>query len=134
MALPTVKSLADCVDFERTVSAFIPQLYALPPRTLNTLSDSQSLKDLYTSTNPFISALALSLFLAPIFLLASEATRNYSQVDRLWSILPMVYHLHYAVYARLVGQPPARTDLVLAVTVIWGVSMGQTACPRLAQR
>ena len=121
MALPTVKSLADCVDFERTVTAFTPQLRDVPHQILRSAQGSRSLLDLYTSTNPLISGLGFSIFLGAVFLVVSEINRNYSQVDRVWSILPPLYHLHYAVYAPLAGFPAARKDLALAVYVVWGV-------------
>ena len=121
MALPTVKTFADVTNFEKTVAAYLPQLYDLPPRLFQAISDPQALKEVYASTNPLISALALSLFLAPTFLIVSEVNRNYSQVDRCWSILPTVYNAHYVLYAHLVGLPTRRLDILLAVSSIWSV-------------
>jgi hypothetical protein len=121
MALPTVKFLAECADFSKTVLPYVPQLYALPQQALQTISSPQGLKELYISTNPLVSAFAFSLFLAPVFLLVSEINRNYSQVDRCWSLLPTVYNAHFAIYARLAGLPTERLDALLAVSVIWSV-------------
>ena len=118
MALPTVKFLAECADFSKTVLPYVPQLYALPQQALQTISSPQGLKELYISTNPLVSAFAFSLFLAPVFLLVSEINRNYSQVDRCWSLLPTVYNAHFAIYARLAGLPTERLDALLAVSVI----------------
>ena len=132
MALPLVKVLGDCVDYGKTVSAFVPQLQELPQQMLNSFSGSQSFVDVYTSTNPLISAFAFSLFLAPIFLVVSEVNGNYSQVDRVWSMLPTFYTLHYATFARLIGQPTARTDLALAATMFWTVSHALRASPDCA--
>ncbi|KAI9717734.1 MAG: hypothetical protein M1812_004463 [Candelaria pacifica] len=119
MALPTVKSLADCADFSRTVSPFLPQLSALPSQVWQSIADIQQLKEIYTSTNPLISGLALSLFLAPIFLLAAEINKNYSQVDRFWSLLPTMYNAHFTLYAHMVGLPTQRLDTLLAFSCIW---------------
>ncbi|KAG9972254.1 hypothetical protein KCU78_g23403, partial [Aureobasidium melanogenum] len=102
-ALPLVKTLADTVDFSKTVLPFIDQLYALPQQILQAGADTQALKHLYLSTNPLISGLAFALAITPIFLVVSEVNKNYSQVDRCWSLLPTVYNIHYNVWARLNG-------------------------------
>ena len=121
MALPVVKSFADCVDLNKTVLPYIDQLYDLPKQILQSVSSSQALEELYVSTNPLIFALALSLFLTPIFLLISELNKNYSQVDRAWSILPTVYNAHFALYAHATGLPTQRLDMLLGLSVVWSV-------------
>ena len=122
MSLPIIKSLADCTDFTKTVSHYIPQLYDLPEQILQSISDPQALKQLYLSTNPLISAFAFSLFLFPVFLIASEINKNYSQIDRFWSILPLVYIAHFAIFARAVGLPTQRLDTLCFITTLWSVS------------
>ena len=122
MALPLIKTLTECVDFEKTVNAFTFQLPMLPQAFSKAFFGSSSLPQLYLSTNPLISGLTLSVLLSPIFLIVSEINGNYSQVDRFWSVLPCIYSLHYAVFAHLSGIPTARTDLALAVQLVWGVS------------
>lgn len=119
MALPSITSLQDCADFSKTVQPWIPQFHDLPNQIASSIYDVEELKHLYISTNPVISGFALSLSLSPIFLLLSEINRNYSQVDRVWSILPTVYHAHYATWARLNGLPTQTVDSVLACSVIW---------------
>lgn len=121
MALPVIRSISDCVDLGKTVSPYIPQLYDLPQQVLQTISNPQGLVSLYTSTNPLIAGFALSLFLAPVFLVVSEINKNYSQVDRCWSILPTVYNTHYALYAHLTGLPSGRLDALLGASVLWSV-------------
>lgn len=122
MALPIVKSLQDCADFRQTVEPFIPQLYALPRRLLDTAGSPSELHQLYIETNPLISGFAISIALGAVFLVASEINRNYSQVDRLWSILPNLYIVHFAVWARLAGIPTNRMNLVAAFSTLWSVS------------
>ena len=124
MAIPLVKSLQDVVDFSQTVQPFIPQLKELPQQILENISDPQALKTLYLSTNPLISAFALSLFLAPIFLIVSEVNKNYSQVDRFWSLLPTMYNVHYAVYAHATGLPTRRLDILMLISTVWSVRCG----------
>ena len=122
LALPTIKSTGAAADFTRTVLPFKSQLQELPSRLLQHWSDHEELKAIYLSTNPLISAFALSLFLAPLFLAVSEVNRNYSQVDRLWSILPSIYNAHFCAYAHLAGMHTERLDTLLAFSVIWSVS------------
>lgn len=123
LALPVVTNLADCADFARTVQPYIPQLYNLPGDIVASYNDLDALRQLYLSTNPIISGFAFSLALFPIFLVVSEFNRNWSQVDRLWSILPALYQAHYAIWARLNGLPTARVDTVLAVSVVWSLRL-----------
>lgn len=121
MALPVLKTFADCVDLDKTVLAYLPQLYDLPQQIFQSITNLQALKVLYVSTNPLISAFALSLFLAPIFLIVSEVNRNYSQVDRCWSLLPTIYNAHFTAYAHAAGVPSRRLDILLLFSLAWSV-------------
>ena len=130
MSLPVIKSLADCVDFNKTVLPFIPQLYHLPERlfqkgdgdsTTTILFDLSTLKYIYLSTNPLISAFAFCLFTVPIFIIAAEVNKNYSQVDRFWSLLPTFYILHFTLYAHAKGLPTQRLDIVAFISILWSV-------------
>ena len=121
MALPFVKTFADCANFDKTVLAYLPQLYELPQQVFQSANSLQQLQVLYVSTNPLIFAFAFSLLLAPIFLIVSEINRNYSQVDRCWSLLPTMYNAHYMLYAHATGIPSRRLDTLLAVSLIWSV-------------
>lgn len=120
-ALPSLKRIEECADFYKTVEPFIPQFYALPARLLATGGSPHDLKQVYAETNPLVSAAAASLFLGFIFLVVSEINRNYSQVDRMWSLLPNLYIVHLAVWARVAGVPHARLDLVATFTTLWSV-------------
>ncbi|KAJ4268717.1 hypothetical protein NW762_002785 [Fusarium torreyae] len=119
MALPFLKSIEDCGEYAKTVEPFIPELYALPRLILDNIGHPAVLKQLYINTNPLISALAASIALGFVFLVVSEINKNYSQVDRMWSILPNLYVVHLAVWARLAGVPSSRIDLVAVATTLW---------------
>ncbi|OBT54368.1 hypothetical protein VE04_05510 [Pseudogymnoascus sp. 24MN13] len=119
MALPTVATFEECADFSQTVAPFLPQLYELPQQLLNSYSSRDELLQLYVATNPMISALALGLFLFPIVWIASEVNRNYSQVDRLWSILPAIFIGHFVAYGHVVGLDTERLDMLLFTVVVW---------------
>ncbi|KAK5173860.1 uncharacterized protein LTR77_002541 [Saxophila tyrrhenica] len=123
MALPVITSLADCADFSKTVEPYIPQLYAFPSNFANAITNPEALKHLYLTTNPIISGLAFSIATFPIFFIVAEINKNYSQVDRVWSILPTIYHIHYAVWARLNGMPTQLVDNVLAFSVVWSTRL-----------
>ncbi|PSK42468.1 hypothetical protein B9Z65_4382 [Elsinoe australis] len=122
MALPTVKTLTDCADFEKTVAPFIPQFYELPKRLLAVRS-VDDLQSAYTSTNPVISAFAFSLLVALIAFVVSEINKNYSQIDRVWSILPAFYNVHYWYWAKLNGIQSQRLDAVALFSVTWSVRL-----------
>ncbi len=122
MSLPVIKSLPDCTNLDKTVYPYIPQLYDLAPQVFQSITNLQALKVLYITTNPLVSAFALSLFLAPIFFVAGEINRNYSQVDRFWSLLPTLYNAHFVLYAHAIGLPTARLDALVVASVLWSVS------------
>ena len=122
MALPVIRSIADCTDYSKTVLPYTGQLYDLPQQIIDNITNLQALKVLYVSTNPLVSAFAFSLFLFPIFLVVSEINRNYSQVDRCWSILPTIYNAHYTAYAHATGLSTRRLDVLLLMSTFWSVS------------
>ncbi|KAH8815688.1 hypothetical protein F5884DRAFT_666878 [Xylogone sp. PMI_703] len=123
MALPTVTHLTDCSNYSVTVLPYVSQLYELPQKLLQSWSNPEQLYDIYLNTNPLVTAFAFSLFLAPIFLVISEINRNYSQVDRCWSILPTIYNAHYVAYAHLTGLPTQRLDSLLAFSILWSTRL-----------
>ncbi|KAI9795193.1 MAG: hypothetical protein M1816_000215 [Peltula sp. TS41687] len=123
LALPAITTLQECTDFSKTVLPFIPQLRALPGKLLESWSSPQDLMKIYLSTNPLISAFAIALFLFPIFLIASEINKNYSQVDRFWSLLPTLFNAHFVTYAHLLDLPTKRLDTLLAVSTVWSLRL-----------
>ncbi|KAF2717046.1 DUF1295-domain-containing protein [Polychaeton citri CBS 116435] len=122
-SLPIVTSIHDCAEYSKTFEPFLPQLYELPTHIWANIADPVALKQLYLTTNPAISGLAFSIALFPIFLVVSEINRNYSQVDRVWSILPTVYNIHYALWARFNGLPTQRLDNIMAFSVVWSIRL-----------
>jgi hypothetical protein len=122
MALPVITALTECSSFQKTVLPYLPQLYDRPQQLLQSWNNPAELQSIYLSTNPLITAFAFSLSLAPIFLLISEINKNYSQVDRCWSILPTIYNAHYVLYAHLNGLETQRLDHLLAFSIVWSVS------------
>lgn len=123
VALPAVRTLQDCAVYSTTFEAYLPQLYALPQQIYESIGDIEALTQIYVSTNPAIFGLAVSLALMPLFFIVAEANKNYSQVDRVWSILPAVFNFHYALWARLNALPTTRVDNVLAFSVLWSMRL-----------
>lgn len=122
-ALPWLKSIEDCGDYHKTVEPFIGQLYLLPHRVLDNIGSLEGLKQTYVETNPLMLGFGASVFLGGIFLIVSEINRNYSQVDRMWSILPNLYIVHLAVWARVAGVPHERITLVAAFSTLWSIRL-----------
>ena len=122
MAVPFVRTLEECADFSKTVTPYIPQLYALPEKLLDVFAGRETLLNLYTETNPLVSGFAISVLLGAVFLVVAEINGNYSQVDRCWSILPTLYIGHFDAWARLTGLPSQRIDAALLFSAIWSVS------------
>ena len=127
MALPVVKTALDCSSFSNTVTPFLHQLRPLPGILFASATNPAALKQIYLDTNPLVSAFAFSLALTPIFLVVSEINKNYSQVDRLWSIIPTLYNAHFVIYAHLMGFETKRLDTLLAASCIWSVSGSRMA-------
>ncbi|KAI1822316.1 DUF1295-domain-containing protein [Xylaria intraflava] len=123
MALPTLKSLEDCADYAKAIEPFLPQLYGLPSEVFSTVTNGESILSLYMNTNPLISGFAFSIFLGGVFLIASEVNRNYSQVDRFWSLLPAFYNIHFSAWMHLNHLPSQRVDLVAFWSVIWSIRL-----------
>ncbi len=76
--------------------------------------------DLYKSTDPLTTALWVAGGLALACWVLSLVTKEYSWVDRLWSITPPLFAIHFAAH---VGFSDARLNLMAALTVLWGVRL-----------
>ncbi|KAF3918778.1 hypothetical protein AA313_de0202989 [Arthrobotrys entomopaga] len=83
----------------------------------------RSFLDFYKETDPFASSIIASLVLSILTLLLSEVTRNYSQVDRLWSILPAVYICHYSYWASLNNLYSDRVNTAAVLSVAWSIRL-----------
>lgn len=76
--------------------------------------------ELYGATDPLVSALWGAGAFALLCWVLSLLTREYSWVDRLWSITPPLFAVHFAGHA---GFSDARLNLMAALTVLWGVRL-----------
>jgi steroid 5-alpha reductase family enzyme len=76
--------------------------------------------ELYRTTDPLVTALWVAGGLAALCWVLSLITKEYSWVDRLWSITPALFAIHFAAY---VGFGDARLNLMAALAVLWGVRL-----------
>jgi steroid 5-alpha reductase family enzyme len=76
--------------------------------------------ELYRTTDPLTTALWGAGAFAFLCWALSLITKEYSWVDRIWSITPVVFAIHFAAY---VGFADARLNLMAALTVVWGVRL-----------
>ena len=70
--------------------------------------------------DPLWGAVGACAVLVAVCWLASVVTGNYSQVDRLWSILPAAYVGYFAACA---GWADTRLNLMALLTGLWGVRL-----------
>jgi steroid 5-alpha reductase family enzyme len=123
MALPVVKNALECAEYTNTVHPYLYQLRPLPGIVAESITNAAALRQVYLDTNPLITSIAFSIAIAPIFLVVSEINKNYSQVDRMWSILPSIHHLHHFIYAYLAGYDTTRIGGVALASVIWSTRL-----------
>ena len=76
--------------------------------------------ELYETTDPLVSALWIAGGFAALCWVLSLVTKEYSWVDRLWSITPPLFAIHFAGAASF---DDARLNLMAALTVVWGVRL-----------
>ena len=65
-----------------------------------------------------ITWITIMLVVAVLCFIVSEITRNYSQVDKLWSLLPPAYS-----WVTVAAVPSARTVIMAALVTIWGLRL-----------
>jgi steroid 5-alpha reductase family enzyme len=70
--------------------------------------------------NPLLVAVLVAAGVALLVWIASLISHDHSWVDRLWSIVPVVYVWIFAGFAGLVD---ARLDVMAALVTIWGVRL-----------
>lgn len=90
----------------------------------STLKDPNALFEFYQSTDPLVSALYFTSGLITIHYALSEITKNYSQVDKAWSILPCLYAWHFTIHDYVVNGSFHPRLLAASVLIsIWGTRL-----------
>jgi steroid 5-alpha reductase family enzyme len=62
--------------------------------------------------------IAIMIFSALACFIISEITRNYSQVDKLWSLMPIIYSL-----VTLIAFPSPRLLIMFTMITLWGLRL-----------
>lgn len=78
------------------------------------------LLDLYRTTDPLVAAFVACAALAVGCWIASLLTKNYSQVDRLWSVLPVLYVFHFGAHS---GFSEVRLVIMTLLALLWGARL-----------
>ncbi|KAF2664071.1 DUF1295-domain-containing protein [Microthyrium microscopicum] len=122
---PAIKALSDSASWAVSARPYVvAQLPTLANKTWDAATTSlNALHLLYVDTNPFVLGLGFSIAAGAVFFVLAEINKNYSQVDRMWSILPAFYILHFNIWARQSGIPHARLDLAVLWSAIWSVRL-----------
>ena len=96
----------------------------MSPTALPHLEFPSDVGDIFPQRNPLATASALYLVFTFSTWLVSIITGNYSQIDRLWSIIPVVYVALFANATKLqTGQwDEIGTNLAILVG-IWGARL-----------
>jgi len=123
MVLPTVTNFVDATDFSKTISPALSQLSWTHVKPL--LTRDVAPLDWYLSTNPFITGLLFTLLVSALCFFAQEITHNHSQVDRLWSILPIIHVGNFTLYGHLAPEvaDTQRLDTLMTFVTLWGVRL-----------
>jgi len=70
--------------------------------------------------NPLVVVIVTAAIASAFALIAQFVTRDFSWVDRLWSILPVVY---CGIFAGAAGFTDARLNVMAALVALWGVRL-----------
>jgi steroid 5-alpha reductase family enzyme len=76
--------------------------------------------ELYRTADPLVSSLWIAGGFALLCWVLSLLTKEYSWVDRLWSISPPIFAIHFAGAASF---EDTRLNLMAALTVLWGARL-----------
>jgi steroid 5-alpha reductase family enzyme len=68
--------------------------------------------------NLFHTWVAIMIVVAVVCFLVSEISRNYSQVDKLWSLLPIAYG-----WVTVASAPSARLIIMASLVTVWGLRL-----------
>lgn len=122
--IPAIAALRDASDWSLVWKPYEHQLLAFAPKFLEALTTSTAaVRNLYADTNPLVTGVALYTFLGFFFLITAQVNKNYSQVDRAWSVLPVLNIAHLNLWARTNGVATGRLNLALIYATIWGARL-----------
>ncbi|KAI5474575.1 integral membrane protein, DUF1295 family protein [Pseudohyphozyma bogoriensis] len=85
----------------------------------------EGLKAWYLAADPLHPSLLMATFLSALVWVLSEITGNCSQVDRLWTFLPLIYGAHYTFHPLVTGagQLDDRMLLLFGLQCLWSLRL-----------
>ncbi|KAI8997776.1 hypothetical protein BDB01DRAFT_864680 [Pilobolus umbonatus] len=79
---------------------------------------------MYINNDPLYTAIIATAFIALVHYVVGEVTENLSQVDRVWSILPIIYAWHFTYHDYLLNKSFHPRLLVASILItIWGIRL-----------
>ncbi|KAI8458709.1 hypothetical protein BY996DRAFT_4576857 [Phakopsora pachyrhizi] len=90
------------------------------PRFVSEKSILECLKVWYFGTDPLESGITICLVISLVTWLLGEFTGDLSQVDRLWTILPVLYSAHFVILSPKLDD---RMRLLLMCHIIWSIRL-----------
>lgn len=93
-------------------------------QTLTDALNSLNLRDFLDNINDFEISIIISLLIAAYVFIASSVTGDYSYIDRLWSVLPVIYSWGFTVSISLKYESiPMRCVLQSLLITAWGIRL-----------
>jgi len=87
------------------------------------LSGEISVFTWYCSSDPLQVVLGVASVLSFVVFVVAEVNHNYSQVDRLWPILPTFYAMHFTLWAMLNDRRVPTLYLATLAILVWCVRL-----------
>jgi hypothetical protein len=99
-------------------------LQAVPPTASALLAAPGSIGAVYLSADPLTTATLFAVALGVVCYVLNAVTGNCSFVDKLWSLVPWWYTIHFAVQPVLAGGAlNERAALMAVLSVAWGLRL-----------
>ncbi|KAL2312449.1 Steroid oxidoreductase superfamily protein [Schizosaccharomyces pombe] len=117
--MPIIYSASDAAKWKVAVSPYLYQLSNLKLLFTGKLNFA----DFYYNTNPFVVGLLLSFILGNVLWGVSVWTKNTSQVDRLWLILPTAFSLHFLFYGLGYNIASRRLMIMAFLQTLWSARL-----------
>ncbi|BGP42437.1 hypothetical protein JCM10449v2_006442 [Rhodotorula kratochvilovae] len=108
--------------------SLVPALTAFPASLPSSFS-LDALRSWYTDarTDPLHPAIAFSIAASVLVWVLGELTGNVSQVDRLWTSLPLIYSAHFTFWPLVTGQVQHVADLDHRMLLVFALQCAWSA-------
>jgi len=78
----------------------------------------------YELADPFVTGMYLVVAVSTVCFLLGLITRNYSHVDRIWSLIPLVYCWHFTLHCYLIVRTfDVRLTVMSGLVTLWGIRL-----------